>query len=456
NGCDLSEERLRNELAAYGINFGIDNNTVKEIIDTPVYKKAYVVAQGTWAQDGADAYINYDFETDTSKMRFRQSTDGTMNFKEMNLIQNVVQGQPLAKKIEAEQGKPGSTVFGKLLPAKNGKDIPMPLGKNVSVADDKVTIVADLNGQVVLQASKINVEPVLTINGNVNITTGNVIFLGTVVVTGNVEDGFYVKAEGNIEIRGTVERSEIEAEGNVIVQQGVTGKETGTIKAGKSVFARFIENCQVEAGDSVVVADGLVNSNVVALKRIICNGRKAHIVGGHLKATEEINAKTIGSPSGGTETICEVGFDPSSKARLDELTTENEKANAEMEQVKLNIQTLINMRKQRKSLPEDKETQLNEMMDRREELTKMLREYRDERNRIMEFLNGLKSVGKISASERIYPGVRLIIREIEQQVKDDYKSVTFVLRNNMIQAGRYEDVSDDIKKEMETNGATTD
>ncbi|MBO6100931.1 MAG: DUF342 domain-containing protein, partial [Spirochaetaceae bacterium] len=39
---------------------------------------------------------------------------------------------------------------------------------------------------------------------SVNIKTGNITFLGTVIVKGNVDDGFNVKASGNIEVYGTV------------------------------------------------------------------------------------------------------------------------------------------------------------------------------------------------------------------------------------------------------------
>ncbi|GHU63919.1 hypothetical protein FACS189445_6960 [Spirochaetia bacterium] len=184
----------------------------------------------------------------------------------------------------------------------------IPLGKNVHLGDDKVTIISDMNGQVVEVGGKINVEPVYTVDGNVNLKTGNIIFLGTVIVKGSVEDGFSVKAAGNIEVNGTVEKAELDAEGDIIVHQGITGsKVNGIIRAGKSIWARFIENTALEAGDMVVAQDGIINSRVDAFKRIICQGKRATIVGGRLRTSEEINAKVLGSPTAGTETICEVG-----------------------------------------------------------------------------------------------------------------------------------------------------
>jgi len=107
----------------------------------------------------------------------------------LNLIQNVIKGGRLAQKIPAEKGKPGKTLLGRYTEAKNGKDIPIPLGKNTRLAEDQLTVVAETNGQVLLVKNQINVEPVMTIEGNVSIKTGNIMFLGTVYVKGSVDDG---------------------------------------------------------------------------------------------------------------------------------------------------------------------------------------------------------------------------------------------------------------------------
>ena len=76
-------------------------------------------------------------------------------------------------------------------------------------------------------------EPVYTIEGDVNLKTGNVLFLGTVFVKGNVEDGFSVKAAGNIEIMGSVGKCLLDAEGDIIVHQGIAGKTEGRVRAGR-------------------------------------------------------------------------------------------------------------------------------------------------------------------------------------------------------------------------------
>ncbi len=316
-GYDVSADQIEHTLTTQGVVIELDTERINDFVDNPIYDAEYEIMSGVAPIDGRDAYIAYQFETDLTKLRAKEAANGQMNFKELNKIQNVVEGQPLAQKMLAEKGKAGKTLFGKYIEAKNGKDISLPLGKNVSVDTDGCTIIANINGQVLLTGDKINVEPILELEG-VNIKTGNITFLGTVIVKGNVDDGFDVKASGNIEINGTVGKSNLEADGDIIVSQGVFGHDEGTITTGGSLWAKFIQAAKVEAGKYVMVSDSIMNAHVTAMKRIILQGKKAQITGGHLFATEEICARNIGSP-GGTETILEVGFDPKAKHRLEDL-----------------------------------------------------------------------------------------------------------------------------------------
>ena len=453
-GCDISVETylsfLRNNRVVYGVN----EEYLREFADRPLYKERVAVAEGLKPENGQDAYIQYNFETDQSKIKLREGTNGRIDFKDLNIIKNVVENQPLAKKIPPEQGTVGRTVTGKVIPAKNGRDMPLPLGKNVHMGDDGDTIIADINGQVVLAGGKINVEPIYTVQGDVNLKTGNIIFLGTVIITGNVEDGFSVKAAGNIEVNGTVEKAELDAEGDIIVHQGITGKNTGTVRAGRSIWARFIENTIVEAGNMVVVSDGIINSQVDAYKRIICRGKRAHIVGGRLRASEEINAKILGSPTSGTETVCEVGIDPKSKMQLEILISKKGEMEKQLDDIQLNLQTLINIKKQRKSLPEDKEVYLGELMDKRQILVSDLQKNNEESGKIQDYLNAIKIRGKVSASAKVYPGVKIIIRDAINDVRTEYRAVTFILENGLVRVTKYEEPDENVKRAPD--GYTTD
>ncbi|MDP3177513.1 MAG: FapA family protein, partial [Spirochaetaceae bacterium] len=455
-GSDLSKDAIIAFLRNNRVGYGVIDEALQELEDKPRYREQILVAEGTKPQNGRDAYVQFNFETDKTKHRLKESSDGRVNFKELNLIQNVVAGQPLARKVAPEYGNAGKTVTGKFIQARNGKDIPSPLGRNVHMAEDGSTIIADINGQVTFIANKINVEEVFTVPGDVNLKTGNVMFLGTVIVMGNVEDGFSVKASGNIEVRGSVGRCEIVAEGDVIIHQGVAGKSGGTIQAGKNIWSKFIENASVEVGENVIVSDGLINSSIVANKKIICQGKRAAIVGGKYRACEEINAKTLGSPVGGAETILEVGYDPKSREKQEKLQAQAYHIKRQVEELDKNIGTLNAIKKQRKVLPEEKEAMLQDYLLRREELVAELRSLAKEVESIQTYLNGLRIRGRISVSGRVYPGVKLVIKEIKEDVKSEMKGITFYLENQMIRTTKYEEPEDEILRRGPPDANTAD
>ena len=352
SGADISAEAIKRSLLTQGIvEQCIDDKKIEEFVDNPVYDNPFLVAEAIIPVDGKDAYLSYNFETDPKKLKVKVSESGNINYKE-NRIQNVIAGQPLATKIPAERGKGGKTVYGRYLEAKNGKDVQILLGKNVKFDKDGVTVVAEIDGEVMLFNGKITVEPVKFLDA-VNVKTGDVKFVGTVIIKGAVEEGYRVEAT-NIEVNGIVDKSYLEATGNIILSQGVFGKGEGYIKAGKSLWAKFINDTTVEVEENVIVSDSIVNSNVTAMKNIIVRGKKAQIIGGHLLATEEICAKKIGSPGGGTETTLEVGIDPRAKNRLLALQKKQTDLTKEYDNLELDVQTLEQQKKLRKKLPLEK------------------------------------------------------------------------------------------------------
>lgn len=453
NGADPNFDGMVGFLKSNGVVHGIREDALREFMDHPVYNTPYLVAEGTTPVNGNDARIIYNFEVDRTKLKLKEK-NGRVDFKESNVIQNVVEGQALAKKIPPQKGRPGRTVTGKLLPAKDGEDVPFDLGKNVHLSDDEMTALASINGQVMLVNGKLNVEPVYVVEGDVNLKTGgNVIFLGTVIVKGNVEDGFKVKAAGNVEVMGNVGKSEIDAEGDVIVHQGINGKGEGSVKAGRGVWSKFIENAHIDAGDIVVASDGIINSHVTANQRIICQGKRATIVGGHLRAAEEIHAKTLGSVSG-SETIIEVGFDPKSKERLVELTERLEEIEEESDKIAQDILTIKRLKDKKKNLPEEKMQYLKEVTAKKNQLIAEEAELRKEVEELQTYLSSLKVRGRISAAERVFPGVVLYIKNASLPVRSEYKTVTFINEKDDIRVTKYIKLEEDYSKP--DNAASTD
>jgi len=437
SGAEVSEETIMRALKSQGIVAGFDEKRIAEFVDNPVYNIPYEVCSAVMPVDGKDAYVQYNFETDIKKLRAKESDNGNVNFKELNQIQNVVSGQALAKKIPPEKGKGGKTIFGRYLEAKNGRDITVTPGENVVFDRDGMTMLAAVDGEVSLVNGKVTVEPVKYLDA-VNIKTGNITFLGSVVVKNSVEDGYDVKASGNVEINGTVGRCQIEAGGNVIVRQGVFGREEGSIKSGKSIWAKFIQATHVECEGNVIVSDSIMNSEVTAMKNIILRGKKAQITGGHLFATEEICARNIGSPGGGTETVLEVGVDPRAKKRLMDLQDRHGEIVKELENIELDVQNIEQRKKIQKKLAQDKEQKYQNLKKRHQDLCLEAAEITQEIEKINEHMRELKAIGKVKCEGNVYAGVKISVRDILDEVKADTKNITFYYERGFVKRGKYE------------------
>lgn len=446
SGSDLTYEQLYNALEAQGIRCGINSDKIKEFIDNPVYSTPFEVASAILPEDGKDSYIQYNFETDQNKLKARESEKGNVDFKELNKIQNVVAGQVLATKIPATRGKGGKTLFGHYLEAKNGKEINVTLGQNVEFDKDGVSIIASVDGQVLFVNDKITVEPLLMLDA-VNIKSGNVKFVGSVIVKGNVEDGFDVKASGTIDIGGSVGKCQIESEtGDVIIHQGVFGKNEGYIKAGKSLWCKFVQETKIEVEENVIATDSLMNCDITAMKNIVAYGKKAQITGGTLFATEEICARTLGSPGGGTTTTLSVGIDPRAKKKLDDLQKSQGDLVKELENLELDIQTLENQKKIRKSLPKDKEENLRKFLERKNDILSENSEMNKEIEALQSHLRELKAVGKVKVEGTTYAGTKIYIRDVLDEVITDVSSCVFYYENAFAKRGKYEPPSLDVTK----------
>jgi len=443
-GSDLTYENILAILKNNGIIFGIKEDIIRQNEEYPEYNSHVLVAEGEKPANGNDAKIIYNFKIDHSNIVLKEK-DGKVDFKDLNIVENVVAGQFLAKKIPHEEGKQGQTVTGKMLPAKSGKDVEIDIGKNVRLSEDGKTAISEINGQVLVVSKKINVEPVYTVAGDVNLHTGNILFLGTVIVKGNVDDGFSVKASGNVEVIGNVGKCEIDAEGDIVVHQGILGKTGGKVRSGGNIIAKFIEHAHIQSVGNVIVSEGIIHSTVDSNKKIICQGRRASIVGGRLRAAEEINAKNFGSVAG-SETILEVGYDPQSKEQLIILEEKNGELMKVIEEVELNIKTLQNLKKVQRKLPKEKAIYLEELLEKRSEYLTEVDEINTDIKKIKERLRSIKKEGKISASDKVFPGVKIFIKDVNLDVRNEFKSVTFVMEHGNITTTKYEAVDEELRR----------
>jgi uncharacterized protein (DUF342 family) len=66
--------------------------------------------------------------------------------------------------------------------------------------------------------------------------------------------------------------------------------------------------------------------------------------------------------------------------------------------------------------------------------------------RVQEILNSLRARGRVSASSKVYPGVKILIKDAKDDVRNEYRAVTFILENGLIRVTKYEEPDEAVKK----------
>ena len=234
-----------------GIVFGLRKKAIQTMLSEKIYDRKVILAKGKDVKHGTDATIKYTFQkTSNIENTSSKSTKDvkSIDFKELNLFQNVAVDEILAQKIPLTYGEDGIDIFGKTISAKVPKDIQIIPGRNTYLTDDEMYLKSQIDGQLIQKGKSLSVEPLLTIPGNVDYATGNIDFLGSVIVKGNVISGFSIKSGEDIYIEGLVEDCELTAEGSIMVNNGILGNEEflHTIYAKEGIKAQFIQHMNIK------------------------------------------------------------------------------------------------------------------------------------------------------------------------------------------------------------------
>lgn len=428
-GCrPVTIDEIMEKVKNAGIIYGLDNAAIEAANARP--GSTVVCAKGLRPIDGINAKINYLIDLD-SKGRPVELEDGRVDYKNLNMFTTVQKDAPLAEKIPATAGTPGTDILGNEVPAKPGKDVMVPTGKNVYVVDG-LKIHAAQDGQLVLANNKVNVIPLIEVKGDVDLSTGNIEFVGSVVVKGSVQTGFTVKAEGSVEIAGNVSGGIVEGK-NVIVRMGIQGMNRGYINASENVVSKYIENATVSAGKDVIVSDVILHSKVSAGKRVIAEEKRGLIVGGQISAGEEIRAKTIGTISA-TNTDIEVGVNPKLREEYQVLRKDIRKVELSLEQTQKALAILRGM--DQGTLPPDKREMLLKLTKAQFHL---IGQTETMRNRLTEIELALEEMryGHVKVADTVHPGVKLVIGTLVRPIRDSVKFANFYAEDGEIKTGSY-------------------
>lgn len=421
-GQQMSAAEIIKDLQFKNIRVGIQQETVQNFIDNREYCKDIVVALGQEPVQGTDASIEYFFQTSLNA-KPKLLEDGSVDFFNIDTICKCQQDQLLARLTKEVKGTKGYRVTGEAILPREVKSLKLKYANNIYLSEDGCEMFAKCDGHVSLVDDKVFVSNTLEVV-DVGPATGNINYVGNVLVKGNVLSGFTIEAEGDVEVKGAIEGATIRATGNVIVVKGINGMGKCQIDAGGNVVAKFIENGNVNAG-GFISAEAIMLSNVSAKKDITVTGKRGFIVGGSVRCIGNVDAKTIGSETG-SDTLIEVGSDPAIKKKIADLELAIKNAKANIEKITPTLVTLtkavqvgtkLNMQQNNLFIQLREQYKLN-----KDVLDKSMEEY----DKLADYIDNTEVESCIFVHNVLYPGTTLTINGVTQRISTECKRSRFV------------------------------
>ncbi|MCI8755516.1 MAG: DUF342 domain-containing protein [Oscillospiraceae bacterium] len=411
NGSPVSLDMLQRFLKERRVVYGLDEEALQLLADG-LYNKPLEIARGTPVCNGVDGSIKELFPREI-KPTFKEREDGTINFKEMNLVVNVEEGQTLCEITLPTEGKEGRNVYGSPIKPRRGLAPVVPAGENTKVIEEGRKLVAAKTGSLVFQKGKFRVEPVLKVD-NVDNSTGNLRFNGDVVVKGFVQEGFEIHSTGNVRIEGSVEGASIYADGSILLVNGINGMGRGILQAGKEVTSKYIENCSIRAGGDVK-AETIINSTVETDGNIEISGKRGRIAGGKLTVFGSINSRRVGSRSA-VQTVIVLGSTPSMMREKMDLENRLKELNDKYEEMRKSLDYLERLDKAKQITTPERKKALNQMRLQAPVLKMKRAKLMEQKAELEERLQGVAHC--MLVSQKVYPPTKIMIGNASMVIQD--------------------------------------
>lgn len=398
----VTPEDIEDEIEASGVVFGLeDMERIQKAVKVIGCDHRITIANWKPPIDGENGYVEYLFNPD-KVAKPTEDEHGDVDFKDLGLVTNIFRGTRIATVHEPTPGEEGYNVLGEIVEQKPGSPANVTLGNGTELSPDGHYIVAAVDGNLVFQNGSFVVNEDLNISGDVGFSTGNIDFIGNVIIGGNVFEGFKVTSKKSVTIRGAATSAEIIAGGDVTIRLGCLQSR---VDCNGSFKADFCENSRIK-GRGDVQANSFVGCEVFTEGKIIATG-KGIISGGSYTAMENIEASVIGSNSY-IKTDITVGSNAVLTAERGKAVVRADKLEAAVEQLTKVIEILTEKQKQGEALSPKHEQMKSESLRTKIMTQNEIKKIYARMEEIDEELSHKQNIS-ITCKKRFYPGTTIRI-----------------------------------------------
>ena len=328
-GKKLTLLQLIQALSRHKVSHGIDLPLLRQIPTlSERYFVSFLIARGTAPGPGTDGQVLNRHPLATNQPAPIQAFDH-IDYRKLNLVQDIKKDEIICEIVPPTRGASGNTVSGTLIPGQDGKPARVPQGRNTVLTPDGRYLIAGRDGHLEYSGRNFQVKPVLEIFDSIDPTKGDINFLGDIHIYGDICCGATVRAMGNIQVDGVIESCNIEAGENLIVSSGIQGQDCAIIRVHKSVYAKYLDHCDVYAREGVQ-ADCIIDCAIYSNGPVKARTGRGVIIGGVIRSATEVSATTVGSKAERPTSII-LGGMPYEEFEKIQILKEFDKANLALE-----------------------------------------------------------------------------------------------------------------------------
>ena len=173
-----------------------------------------------------------DLVCDLTSRQIQKEPEGRVDLLDRGKISSVEPGEVLAYWHPPVEGEPGLDVFGATIEPRPPKRMRLSAGPGVKLMENGTVAVAEIAGRPCWDQGRLCVRPELIISSDVDVSTGNIEFIGDVIVTGDVKESLTIKAGGMVEVKGNVYNARIVAGSDVVIHKNLI---CGHVSAGGDI-----------------------------------------------------------------------------------------------------------------------------------------------------------------------------------------------------------------------------
>ncbi|MGR3177372.1 MAG: DUF342 domain-containing protein [Candidatus Anammoxibacter sp.] len=430
DGIDLYASNVLDILKEKNVSFGIDQGAITRTIDDVREKNITVIneviAKGLRPVNGVDGKIDFLFKRNVKIKPLDSDDSNVTDYRNVSIIQNVKEEQPLAKLTPETEGKEGKDIFGQDVKPKLGKECYLPEGSGTKASDsDPNLLVSSVNGNVTYD-EKVNVvvvTPGLTLE-NVDFSVGNVSYKGPITISGDVKSGFTVESSGDIYVGGVIQNSIVKTDGNMTIVGGFVGTGEGKIDVKGDVTLGFARN-QTIVANNVIFVNEAVDCFIFAKGRVEAKGGRLSIVGGILAAGEQIDVDVLGSKIE-VPTEVEIGVDYVVLKGLMNIKRKLKEVKSDLERITLEVEKMDEIEKEKGELSKRQQEGQQKFLKQEELLKKSLMEL-TAKERIAAKKVKINKEADVIVRHTVYPGVVIKMGDLQYDVQQELSNVRFHL-----------------------------